>query len=319
VRLDLPEHPTYDEDTQGLGIFMKTSRARKIYSFWFFVFLCLAAGLFYAGQKSGLFMSTAQKIARKEYTDAERETFILNALLNVRRAPPKKTVFNTYDPPSSPADIDYSPQEKAIYKFPADITVGFDQSRRTEIFYKSLKKELQTFLPQLKNLTELDIRVVNAADKETENKNNNIQIYLIANDGFTQWVDGKPVFTGHGAGAFTQVFILDDPRMRDDVITFNVLSPFLRGYAYFDQDRHLMHAECYMWTYMEPADRQATMRECLVRALGVVGEIKAEEPFQSPELPDILKRTLSFLYCKEIKGGMHQEDVLEILRNGQCL
>jgi hypothetical protein len=305
--------------------------ARKIRYLIFFVLLCPLAGLLYFVQNGSLFKGTAKEIVEKEYTDHTREAFILDALLNVKRSPPKKTVFEFYEIPPTSA-IDWSPQEKAVFKFSEAVSVGFDLGRERnlsslhvyerggalrrvyETFYAPLENELKEFLPQLKEVVGFDVHFVNAREEIAEDKHSKVNIRIVRDYVSTKWVDGKPVFLGND-----NALIEDDARLRDDVVTFNTLSPFLKGYAYFDQGHNLTWAECHMWIYMEPSDRRAAMRECIVRALGVVGEIKGQEHFQSPILPDILKKTLSFLYCREVRGGMHREEILQIIHSEGCL
>lgn len=316
---------------------MKTKQhPKKIPYLYTFIIIFSLVGFFYFFDKLKINAGASQKATEQGYTNPEIEDFILNALLNVKRSPPQKTVFELYETPSI-SDIDWSPQEKSVFKFPEAVSVGFGWSRKNilssphvyqrggtpgrvyETFYEPLEKELREFLPQLEEVMGLDMRFVNAAEEIAGEEKNNVKIRIIADRGFTQWIDGKPVFQGTGPAAFTKVFIHDDPRLRDDVVTFNVLSPFLRGYAYFDQEHNLTWVVCQMWMYMGSSDRRDAMRECIVRALGVVGEIKGQEHFQYPKLPDILKKTLSFLYCSEVRGGMHREEILGIIRKGGCL
>ncbi|HEX2752756.1 MAG TPA: hypothetical protein VHP34_06560 [Alphaproteobacteria bacterium] len=188
-----------------------------------------------------------------------------------------------------------------------------------DVFYAPLGEELKSFLPQMKDDIGFDISFVSAQDEMSTDENNNVKIRIIADRSFTGWVDGKPVFRGHGRGAFTAIFIHDDPRLRDDAISFKISSPHLRGWAFFDEKSNLTWAVCQMWQYMEPPDRQAAMRECVVRALGIVGELRDPAYFHSASLSNNLKKALSFLYCQHVKSGMSREDVLEILRQKECL
>lgn len=335
---------------------MAAGYKRKAYYFCLLCLCCLLATAFYVG------VAKQKETPEKEYTDVEREAFIADALLNVKNSPVKRNVFPTYDVSRL---ADWSPREKAVFKFPRAVAIGFKKNYRTqseypqllrkgiephkkvnqgfdtsvwgnavsalifklksifglhregayEIFYEPLEKELKAFLPQLKEAVGFDVRLVDVAEAAApEGKNNNVRIYIISDYGPTSWIDGKPVFNG-----YDNVLIHDDPRHRSDVIGFNILSPFLMGYAYFDETQNITHVVCQMWTYMKPAERRETMRECIVRGLGVVGKIDGREHFQTPKLPDILKKTLSFLYCDEVKSGMEKEALLKVLREGRCL
>lgn len=314
----MAEHPRAGID--GLAVVgMGAGYKRKAYHYFLFVVLsCLFA--------TALYFGTAKEIYEKKYTALEREAFIIDALLNVKHSPVKKNVFPTYDV-STPVDL--SPREKAVFKFSKAVSVGFGWSRKYnsstprvyqrglasyETFYAPLEWELKAFLPQLKEAMGFDVSFVNVSEEIAAEEKGDVRIRIISDYHSTRWVDGKPVFNG-----YDNVLILHDPRMRSDVISFDIMSPFLMGYAYFDEEHNITHVVCQMWMYMKPAERRETMRECIVRGLGVVGKIDGREHFQTPGLPDILKKTLGFLYCDEVKSGMEKEALLKVLREGRCL
>ncbi|HEX2752307.1 MAG TPA: hypothetical protein VHP34_04210, partial [Alphaproteobacteria bacterium] len=126
---------------------MKTERTRKIYYLSFFVFFCLFAGLLYSAQKGGLFKGASKKIVEKEYTDPEREAFILNSLLNAKWPPPEKTVFKFPEVVS----VGFGWSRKSVLSSPHIYQRGGTPGRVYEIFYEPLEKELKEFLPQLED------------------------------------------------------------------------------------------------------------------------------------------------------------------------
>lgn len=300
---------------------MAAGYKNKAYYFCLLCLCCLLATAFYVG------VAKQKETPEKEYTDVEVEAFIADALLNVKNSPVKRNVFPTYDVSRL---ADWSPRDKAVFKFPEAVSVGFGWGRKYnlstprayqrglasyETFYAPLERELKAFLPHLKEAVGFDVRFVTVAEEMAGEENSaNIKIRIISDDNFTVRVNGKPVFNG-----YDNVLIHDDPRYRSDVISFNIMSPFLMGYAYFDEAQNITHVVCQMWMYMKPAERRETMRECIVRGLGVVGKIDGRQHFQTPKLPDILKKTLGFLYCDEVKSGMEKEALLKILREGRCL
>lgn len=145
-----------------------------------------------------------------------------------------------------------------------------DPKNINAIFYAPLEKDLKDFLPQLKKETGIDVNFINSAEELSDDKRNNIKIQIIPGHGITDWVNDTPIFRARG-----DAIIEGNPKLRSDALSFDTHSPFLYGYLYFDQAHNIEYAVCEMWAYMKPSDRQEAIRECIVRALGIVGEIKA--------------------------------------------
>jgi len=218
-------------------------------------------------------------------------------------------------------------KHETVFKMPVPPRVGFGWGREynrvnthyynrdgigmTKPFFKSMERYLALFLPQFANATGINVELVLPAEEVLSGRDD-VNIRIVVDGSFTREVEGKKIYSGD-----LNAIIEDDPLYHGDVVRLKMTSP-MRAYAYFDDSYQIKRVVCHMWIYMNLAETQTAMHECIVRAFGVLGGLDKLSYFQSPVVHRDVRKLIKFLYCPEVKSGMGRSDLQEIVRQNKC-
>lgn len=189
-----------------------------------------------------------------------------------------------------------------------------------DTFYKPSEKYIRSLIGEMNKYYESDIRFVSPNDPQ-ERSNNFARIRIVDNTFFTRWERGLPVSQLDKPGVKLGWIIEDDPLYRNDVVGLTTDSKHLRAYLYIDASGNIDHAVCEIWPFLDQARREKTVKECIVRSLGIIAKVHDGNNIFSDRdiLARDLKDALKLISCPEIKSGMDREEASKIATINNCL
>lgn len=189
-----------------------------------------------------------------------------------------------------------------------------------DTFYKPSEQYIKSLIHEMNKYYEPDIRFFSPNDPQ-ERSDNFARIRIVDNTSFTRWERGMPVSQLDKPGVKLGWIIEHDPLYRDDVVGLTTDSKHLRAYLYIDASGNIDRAVCEIWPFLDQARREKTVKECIVRSLGVIAKVRDGNKIfsQGYILDNELKDALRLISCPEIKNGMNRETTYNVANSNKCL
>lgn len=189
-----------------------------------------------------------------------------------------------------------------------------------DTFYKPSEVYIRSLISEINNYSGLDIRFL-LPDDPQEKSDNFARIRIIHNHSSTNWKSGKPVSILDTPGVEVVGLSMNDPLFRSDVVGLDTHSRHLKAYLYIDGLGNIDRAVCEIWPFLDTERREKTVKECIVRSLGVIAKVRDGNKIfsQGYLLDNGLKDALRLISCPEIKNGMNRETTYNVANSNKCL